>query len=146
MSDILENEDAIAMEIDIQRPQDALTDGGSRPATSQASPTSPSPDDGEEEISQTEPQSDKDDEQGFRPASLPASGVPLTASYEWISPKPTASGPYAVGVDEAGRGPALGPLVYGMAFCPVAFVDGSLAEMGFDGLLSFGLVLNDTYM
>lgn len=135
MSDTLDTEDAIAMEVDMQQPQDTLTDGGSRPATSQASPISPSDDEGEEEISQPEHPSDKDDGQGahgFRPASLPAPGASLTASYQWISPKPTAVGPYAVGVDEAGRGPALGPLVYGMAFCPVAFVDGSLAEMGFD--------------
>lgn len=57
---------------------------------------------------------------------------PLTESYTYHSPHPTAAGPYILGVDEAGRGPVLGPLVYGVAYCPVAYKV-QLEELGFDG-------------
>lgn len=56
--------------------------------------------------------------------------APLTASYTYHSPTPTASGPYILGVDEAGRGPVLGPLVYGVAYCPATYQD-SLNNLGF---------------
>ncbi|GJE88649.1 ribonuclease H2 subunit A [Phanerochaete sordida] len=56
--------------------------------------------------------------------------VPLTASYTYHSPKPTTEGPYILGVDEAGRGPALGPLVYGVAYCPAAYQE-ELEQLGF---------------
>ncbi|GJN93548.1 hypothetical protein Rhopal_006605-T1 [Rhodotorula paludigena] len=39
-------------------------------------------------------------------------------------------GEWMLGVDEAGRGPALGPQVYGIAFCQLAYSD-ALKEMGF---------------
>ncbi|PCH42402.1 ribonuclease H2 subunit A [Wolfiporia cocos MD-104 SS10] len=55
---------------------------------------------------------------------------PLTASYTYHSPIPTAPGPYILGVDEAGRGPVLGPLVYGVAYCPAAYQD-DLEQLGF---------------
>lgn len=64
--------------------------------------------------------------------SLPGPSVPLTDSYTYHSPLPTAPGPYILGVDEAGRGPVLGPLVYGVAYCPVSFQD-EMEELGFDG-------------
>ncbi len=59
---------------------------------------------------------------------------PLIASYTYHSPTPTATGPYILGVDEAGRGPVLGPLVYGVAYCPVAFKE-QLDDLGFAGPL-----------
>ncbi|THH06425.1 hypothetical protein EW145_g4096 [Phellinidium pouzarii] len=62
--------------------------------------------------------------------SLPRPFAPLTATYSYHSEKPTVTGPYMLGVDEAGRGPVLGPMVYGVAYCPVAFTE-RLDELGF---------------
>lgn len=66
------------------------------------------------------------------PASLPSPLKALTDSYTYHSPKPTADGPYILGVDEAGRGPVLGPLVYAIAYCPSSF-ENELKGMGFAG-------------
>ncbi|EIN04881.1 ribonuclease H2 subunit A [Punctularia strigosozonata HHB-11173 SS5] len=55
----------------------------------------------------------------------------VTESYTHHAPKPTAPGPYIMGVDEAGRGPVLGPLVYGVAYCTAEFRDSGLQELGF---------------
>ncbi|KAL4062925.1 ribonuclease H-like domain-containing protein [Scleroderma citrinum] len=62
--------------------------------------------------------------------SAPGPNSPLTESYVYHSPMPTAPGPYILGVDEAGRGPVLGPLVYGVAYCPTAWKS-ELEELGF---------------
>ncbi|GJJ08647.1 hypothetical protein Clacol_002866 [Clathrus columnatus] len=69
------------------------------------------------------------------PPSLPFPLTPLTEPYTYHSPKPTAdSGPYILGVDEAGRGPVLGPLVYAIAYCPLSYEE-SLKNMGFAGIV-----------
>ncbi|KAI9455999.1 ribonuclease H2 subunit A [Russula earlei] len=56
--------------------------------------------------------------------------APLLSSYTYHAPTPTAPGPYILGVDEAGRGPVLGPLVYGVAYCPASYEE-KLNDMGF---------------
>ncbi|CAE6461286.1 unnamed protein product [Rhizoctonia solani] len=71
-----------------------------------------------------------DTEDDALPPSLPTPHAPLTKSYSYHAPKPTTSGRYVLGVDEAGRGPVLGPLVYGIAYCPLEYME-TLKTMGF---------------
>jgi Ribonuclease HII len=82
--------------------------------------------------SHTPPKVEDDEEQELSVPSAPGPSTPLTASYTYHSPLPTTPGPYMLGVDEAGRGPVLGPLVYGVAYCPVAYKE-QLDELGFAG-------------
>lgn len=74
-----------------------------------------------------------------RVLSAPGPSKPLTDSYTYHSPTPTAPGPYIVGVDEAGRGPVLGPLVYGIAYCPASYKE-DMEELGFAGKYSYILI------
>ncbi|KAF8972134.1 ribonuclease H-like domain-containing protein [Flammula alnicola] len=62
--------------------------------------------------------------------SAPGPSTPLKESYTYHSSQPTAPGPYILGVDEAGRGPVLGPLVYGVAYCPAAYQE-KMEQLGF---------------
>jgi ribonuclease H2 subunit A len=68
----------------------------------------------------------------YKVPSVPGPSTPLRDSYTYHSPTPTAPGPYILGVDEAGRGPVLGPLVYGIAYCPASYQK-ELEELGFAG-------------
>lgn len=75
--------------------------------------------------------------------SAPGPSTPLIESYTYHSPLPTTSGPYILGVDEAGRGPVLGPLVYGVAYCPVAYQE-TLEELGFAGTYTHGCMKGES--
>ncbi|KAK6356998.1 hypothetical protein TWF718_001330 [Orbilia javanica] len=75
-------------------------------------------------------------EQTFDPPSISATDIFQGQSYTFhseipsvIRDNPTAS--ITLGVDEAGRGPVLGPMVYGIAYC-LSDYEKSLSEKGFD--------------
>ncbi|KAJ2850333.1 hypothetical protein J3B02_003683 [Coemansia erecta] len=68
----------------------------------------------------------------FTKLGLPI-GQALTKSYTFFSPLPqqtTPSDEYVLGVDEAGRGPVLGPMVYATCFCKESFYK-ELSSLGF---------------
>ncbi|KAJ1024100.1 hypothetical protein NDA16_002939 [Ustilago loliicola] len=76
------------------------------------------------------------------PPPIPSEpSTPMQQSYTYASPVPSECSridpanpsikvPCVLGVDEAGRGPVLGPLVYGIAYCPISYQD-DLKEIGF---------------
>lgn len=72
---------------------------------------------------------------------LPSVTLPLTKSYTFFSDVPSAlvenrpdkvNEPCVLGVDEAGRGPCLGPMVYAVSYCPLSRHQ-EFKKLGFDG-------------
>lgn len=71
----------------------------------------------------------------WMPSSVTCSQASTDASYSFITPIPAsiAAKPGVeciLGVDEAGRGPVLGPMVYGVAYCSVDYAQ-SIKQHGF---------------
>ncbi|EPY51800.1 ribonuclease H2 complex subunit Rnh201 [Schizosaccharomyces cryophilus OY26] len=76
---------------------------------------------------------ESDTRKGFNAAFVPPSidtTTPEKSNYfhTTIAPDVPKDQPFRLGVDEAGRGPVLGPMVYAVAYCPVDF---DLTHFGF---------------
>lgn len=72
----------------------------------------------------------------WQPDSVTCPGSSLEESYSYITPVPEsiradAGVECVLGVDEAGRGPVLGPMVYGVAYCSVEYAKEDIARHGF---------------
>lgn len=65
----------------------------------------------------------------FVPPTVPSPFTAPISSYSYASPVPQC-GPVMIGVDEAGRGPVLGPMVYGLCYTAVTRIE-DLSAMGF---------------
>lgn len=81
------------------------------------------------------------EKEGIAPFLLPSVTLPLTKSYTYFSNIPSAlienrpdkvNEPCVLGVDEAGRGPCLGPMVYAISYCPLSKHQ-DFKKLGFDG-------------
>jgi ribonuclease H2 subunit A len=88
------------------------------------------------------------DKTGTLPFLLPSVTLPLTKSYTYYSALPTilaenklvkSEEPWVLGVDEAGRGPCLGPMVYAVSYCPLSRHQ-EFKKLGFDGKRSILVV------
>ncbi|CAA93552.1 ribonuclease H2 complex subunit Rnh201 [Schizosaccharomyces pombe] len=79
--------------------------------------------------SENELQEDQNSSITFLPPSVNKSN-PAKSNYyhSTVTDDISKSQPYRLGVDEAGRGPVLGPMVYAVAYCPVDF---DLTNYGF---------------
>jgi len=66
----------------------------------------------------------------FVPPSLPQENKLRTFTYH-SQPELSSSEPVAIGVDEAGRGPVLGPMVYAVAYAPLSYLP-ELAQHGYN--------------